>query len=88
MAARLLVFLMLLGMVPTAIAEDGSVVRIDHSFTLIEYDPGIEDAAIHVLMQKCINQKALSVYKGVVMTNYIDVHTIEDLEEIKNLLNK
>jgi len=47
MAARLLVFLMLLGMVPTAIAEDGSVVRIDHSFTLIEYDPGIEDAAIH-----------------------------------------
>ena len=47
MAARLLVFLMLLGMAPTAIAEDGSVMRIDHSFTLMEYDPGIEDAAIH-----------------------------------------
>ena len=47
MAARLLVFLMLLGMAPTAIAEDGSVMRIDHSFTLMEYDPGIEDAAMH-----------------------------------------
>ena len=47
MAARLLAFLILLAMVPTAIAEDGSVMRIDHSFTLMEYDPGIEDAAIH-----------------------------------------
>ena len=23
------------------------MVRIDHSFTLVEYDPGVEDAAIH-----------------------------------------
>ena len=47
---------------------------------------GIEDAAIHVLKDHCIEQKALSVYKGIVMTNYIDVHTIEDIEKIENLL--
>ena len=45
---------------------------------------GIEDAAIHVLLDKCINQKALSVYKGVVYTNYTDVHTIEDLKRIES----
>ena len=52
------------------------------SFTVDEN--GIEDAAIHVLLEKCIKQKALSVYKGVVYTNYIDVHSINDLEKLKD----
>lgn len=44
---------------------------------------GIEDAAIHVLKRECVHQKALSVYKGVVSTNYIDLHTIKDVKEIE-----
>lgn len=47
---------------------------------------GIEDAAIHVLLDKCVNQKALSVYKGVVYTNYTDVHNIYDLSKIESSL--
>lgn len=44
---------------------------------------GIEDAAVHVMKAKCVYQKALSVYKGIVFTNYIDVHTIEDINIIE-----
>ncbi len=44
---------------------------------------GIEDAAIHALLKKCIDQEALSVYKGVVSTDYIDIHTIDDIELVK-----
>lgn len=44
---------------------------------------GIEDAAIHVMKAKCVRQKALSVYKGVVITDYIDVHTLDDLKRIE-----
>lgn len=43
---------------------------------------GIEDSAIHVLLDRCVDQKALSVYKGVVSTNYIDVHTKDDIDKI------
>ena len=46
-------------------------------------EEGIEDAAIHVMLRKCVNQKALSVYKGVVSTNYLDVHTIDDIRIIE-----
>mgnify|MGYP003677287423 FL=1 len=28
-------------------------------------EDGIEDAAVHVMLRRCVNQKALSVYKGV-----------------------
>ena len=45
---------------------------------------GIEDAAIHVLLDRCIEQKALSVYKGTVVTNYVDVHTIDDIKRIED----
>jgi CMP-N,N'-diacetyllegionaminic acid synthase len=44
---------------------------------------GIEDAAIHVLKRECVYQKGLSVYKGVVSTNYVDLHTIEDVSIIE-----
>lgn len=40
---------------------------------------GVEDAVIHVLQKKCVDQKALSVYKGVIQTDYLDVHTAEDI---------
>ena len=41
---------------------------------------GIEDAAIHVMKERCVFQSALSVYKGVVTTDYIDIHTLEDIK--------
>ncbi len=47
---------------------------------------GIEDAAIHVLLSRCISQKALSVYKGIVHTDYIDIHTIEDIRKVEGKL--
>ena len=53
-------------------------------FTVNEY--GIEDAAIHVLKTECVFQNALSVYKGVVTTNYIDVHTEEDLRNVEKII--
>lgn len=40
---------------------------------------GIEDAVIHVLRKPNVFQKALSVYKGVVQTDYQDIHTIDDI---------
>lgn len=46
-------------------------------------EEGIEDAAVHVMLRRCVNQKALSVYKGVVATDYIDVHTIDDVRIIE-----
>lgn len=46
-------------------------------------EEGIEDAAVHVMLRRCVNQKALSVYKGVVVTDYIDVHTIDDVRVIE-----
>jgi len=47
-------------------------------------EEGIEDAAVHVMLRRCVNQKALSVYKGVVITDYIDVHTIDDVRVIED----
>ena len=49
---------------------------------------GIEDAAIHVMKEKCVYQKALSVYKGVIFTNYIDLHTIDDVNKIKRIISE
>ena len=52
-------------------------------------EDGIEDAAIHVMRKRCVYQNALSVYKGVVFTDYTDVHTADDLEIVKNkMLNR
>lgn len=47
---------------------------------------GIEDAAIHVMKRQCVDQKALSVYKGIVTTNYVDIHTIEDANQVEEIL--
>lgn len=44
---------------------------------------GYEDAAIHVLRRDVVFQDALSVYKAVVRTDYVDVHTPEDLREVE-----
>lgn len=44
---------------------------------------GIEDAAIHVMRTPCVFQNALSVYKGVVETDYIDIHTEKDLKRVE-----
>lgn len=42
-----MVVALLLATAVTANGETGSVMRIDHSFTLIDYDPGIEDSTDH-----------------------------------------
>lgn len=49
---------------------------------------GIEDAAVHVMKKQCVYQKALSVYKGVVETDYIDIHTKKDVMLIEELWSK
>ena len=49
---------------------------------------GIEDGAIHVMRGKCVFQEALSVYKGVVTTDYIDVHTEEDLRNAEERIKE
>jgi len=49
---------------------------------------GIEDGAIHVMRGQCVFQDALSVYKGVVITDYIDVHTQEDLENAEERIKE
>ena len=51
-------------------------------------EDGVEDAAVHVMLRKCVNQKALSVYKGVVSTSYTDIHTFEDLKIVEELMLK
>lgn len=48
---------------------------------------GIEDAAIHVMLGRCVFQNALSVYKGVVVTDYIDIHTAEDLHVVERMIS-
>ena len=58
--------------------------RLWEVFTVNE--SGIEDAAIHVMLGQCVYQKALSVYKGVVTTDYIDIHTEEDLRTVEKIV--
>ena len=47
---------------------------------------GIEDAAIHVMRSKCVNQSALSVYKGIVQTDYVDIHNAADLHRVAEMM--
>jgi len=47
----------------------------------VNRDSLVEDGAIHVMKEECVRQHALSVYKGVVLTNYIDIHTKDDLDK-------
>ena len=46
-------------------------------------EEGVEDSVIHVLRRECVGQEALSVYKGVVQTDYVDVHTQADLDALE-----
>ena len=48
---------------------------------------GIEDAAVHVMLRRCVEQEALSVYKGVVRTNYIDIHDEDDVIAAEKIMN-
>lgn len=44
---------------------------------------GFEDAAIHVLKRDVVFQEYFSVYKAVIFTDYIDIHTIDDVKEVE-----
>jgi CMP-N-acetylneuraminic acid synthetase len=46
----------------------------------------VEDGAIHVMKHDVVFQEALSVYKGVVLTDYIDVHDENDLLNVEKLM--
>ncbi len=47
---------------------------------------GIEDAAVHVMLRRCVDQRALSVYKGVVTTNYLDIHEQKDIAAVERIM--
>ncbi len=47
MMRRCALVVLLILIVPTGTANTNSVVKIDHSFTLIDYDPGIESVSNH-----------------------------------------
>ena len=47
----------------------------------------ITDGAIRVFRRKCLNNRGLGMYLSAVLTDYVDVHTIEDIKKIENLLN-
>jgi len=47
---------------------------------------GFEDAVIHIYKKECIFQQALSVYEGVVFTDYLDINTMEDLKKAEEVL--
>jgi len=46
---------------------------------------GIQDAAIHILRRGVVFQNAISVYNGIVLTDYIDIHTKEDVERVEKI---
>lgn len=47
---------------------------------------GLEDAVIHIYKKEVIFQPALSVYEGVVFTDYLDINTLEDLKKAEETL--
>ena len=46
----------------------------------------ITDGAIRVFRRSCLENKGLGMYLSVVLTDYIDVHTIEDIMAIEKTL--
>ena len=49
---------------------------------------GFEDGAIHILRRNVVFQNALSVYRGVIFTDYIDIHTKEDIKKVEKKWGK
>lgn len=46
----------------------------------------INNGAIHVMRRKVRNHKGKANYNGIIKTNWVDVHTEEDIELLNNLL--
>ena len=44
------------------------------------------DGAIRVFKKECLQNKGLGMYLSCVLTDYIDVHTIEDINKLKEIL--
>jgi CMP-N,N'-diacetyllegionaminic acid synthase len=44
------------------------------------------DGAIRVFKKECLQNKGLGMYLSCVLTDYIDVHTIEDIHELERIL--
>jgi len=49
---------------------------------------GIEDCAVRVYKKKVVFQNALSVYEAVVITDYKEIHTKEDLKKVEKLMTE
>lgn len=45
-----------------------------------------EDAAVHAMKDDVVYQEALSVYKGIILTDYIDIHNGADLERVQRIM--
>jgi len=55
---------------------------------LISINPDmLQNACFRIMTRKTVFQKTLSIHVGVFMTDYIDVHTLDDLNEVKRRMN-
>lgn len=52
----------------------------------INKDTLFTDGAIRVARRHCLNDKGLGMYLSIVLTDYIDIHDIEDIEQVKMIL--
>lgn len=53
----------------------------------INKDTLFTDGAIRVFKRKVVDERGVGMYKGIVLTDYIDVHYKEDVEKIKKVMN-
>jgi len=45
------------------------------------------DGAIRVFQRHCVNEKGIGMYKAIVLTDYIDVHYMEDVKTIETRMD-
>jgi len=48
----------------------------------------LQNACFRIMTTKTVFQKTLSIHVGVYMTDYIDVHNIEDVKEVEKRINE
>ena len=48
----------------------------------------LQNACVRIMTTKTVFQKTLSIHVGVYMTDYIDVHNIEDVKEVEKRINE
>ena len=46
----------------------------------------ITDGAIRVFRKQCLDNRGLGMYLSAVLTDYVDVHTINDIKYLEEIL--